>query len=157
MTDLETILAIEEIKKLKARYFRYMDTKSFEKLRTVFAEDAIFDVSQGMQDPFLDPAPDTGNLPDLGGVEGLDNIVALVDEVLRPAQSVHHGHMPEIDLTSDSTASGVWPMEDIVLTDQFELRGYGHYHETYEKIDGSWRIKTLRLSRLRVVVNEFEN
>ena len=65
--------------------------------------------------------------------------------------------MPEIDLTSDSTASGVWPMEDIVLTDKFELHGYGHYHETYEKIDGSWRIKTLRLSRLRVVVNEFEN
>ena len=26
----------------------------------------------------------------------------------------------------------------------------GHYHETYEKTDGEWRIKTLRLTRLRM-------
>jgi hypothetical protein len=30
------------------------------------------------------------------------------------------------------------------------MHGYGHYHETYEKFDGRWLIKTLRLSRLRV-------
>jgi hypothetical protein len=30
------------------------------------------------------------------------------------------------------------------------IRGYGHYHETYEKRDGSWVITTLRLTRLRV-------
>ena len=29
------------------------------------------------------------------------------------------------------------------------LVGYGHYHETYEKIDGQWRIKTSKLTRLR--------
>jgi hypothetical protein len=29
------------------------------------------------------------------------------------------------------------------------LRGYGHYHETYEKIDGQWRIKSSKLTRLR--------
>jgi hypothetical protein len=29
------------------------------------------------------------------------------------------------------------------------LHGYGHYHETYEKIDGRWRIKTSKLTRLR--------
>jgi hypothetical protein len=23
-----------------------------------------------------------------------------------------------------------------------ELHGYGHYHETYEKVAGTWRIKT---------------
>jgi hypothetical protein len=26
----------------------------------------------------------------------------------------------------------------------------GHYHETYEKVEGKWQIKTLRLTRLRV-------
>jgi hypothetical protein len=28
-----------------------------------------------------------------------------------------------------------------------ELHGAGHYHETYEKQDGSWRINGLHLTR----------
>lgn len=27
--------------------------------------------------------------------------------------------------------------------------GYGHYHETYENIDGQWFIKSSKLTRLR--------
>ena len=69
-------------------------------------------------------------------------------------QTVHHGHMPEIELTSPTTATrdlgdggqaavaGGCPIRT--------LHGYGHYHETYEKLDGQWRIKTIRLTRLRV-------
>ena len=30
--------------------------------------------------------------------------------------------------------------------------GYGHYHETYEKIGGKWLIKTIRLTRLRIEI-----
>jgi hypothetical protein len=30
------------------------------------------------------------------------------------------------------------------------VNGFGHYHETYEKIDGTWRIKTSKLTRLRM-------
>ena len=29
------------------------------------------------------------------------------------------------------------------------LRGYGHYHETYEKVDGQWLITSSTLTRLR--------
>jgi hypothetical protein len=29
------------------------------------------------------------------------------------------------------------------------MHGYGHYHETYEKVDGRWRIKSSKLTRLR--------
>lgn len=29
------------------------------------------------------------------------------------------------------------------------LNGRGHYHETYEKLDGSWLIKSSTLTRLR--------
>jgi hypothetical protein len=29
------------------------------------------------------------------------------------------------------------------------MDGYGHYHETYEKTAGQWRIKTSKLTRLR--------
>ena len=31
-----------------------------------------------------------------------------------------------------------------------QMTGYGYYHETYENVGGGWKIKTLRISRLRV-------
>ena len=65
--------------------------------------------------------------------------------------TVHHGHMPEIEVTSPTTATGVWAMEDrLRWPDGSELLGFGHYHEAYEKVDGSWRIKSSTLTRLRM-------
>ena len=61
--------------------------------------------------------------------------------------------MPEIEIT-DTTASAVWAMYDTLRFPAGapfrELIGYGHYRETYELTTGRWRIKTLRLTRLRV-------
>jgi hypothetical protein len=69
----------------------------------------------------------------------------------RPSQAtVHHVHAPEIELTSATTARGIWALNDVVrLVPALTLRGYGHYHETYQKIDGRWRIKTSKLTRVR--------
>jgi hypothetical protein len=68
--------------------------------------------------------------------------------------TVHHAHMAAIEITSDTTAKGVWAMEDLLWWQNGEveehLRGFGHYHETYEKIDGAWLIKSRVLTRLRV-------
>jgi hypothetical protein len=75
--------------------------------------------------------------------------MAGLQKVLAGATTVHHGHMPEIELTSPTTATGVWALHDIVIwPDGTRLDGYGHYHETYEKRDGEWRIKTSTLTRL---------
>jgi hypothetical protein len=42
-------------------------------------------------------------------------------------------------------------MEDMLRwPDGTELHGYGHYHETYEKGAGAWRITSSRLTRLRM-------
>ena len=64
--------------------------------------------------------------------------------------------MPEIEITSPTTAKGIWAMEDVLRWPEGApmktLQGYGHYHETYERVDGRWLIKSLRLSRLRVDV-----
>ena len=60
---------------------------------------------------------------------------------------MHHGHMPEIELTSPTTATGIWAMEDMLrYPDGSEMHGYGHYHETYEFAGDTWRIKTLTLT-----------
>ena len=126
---------LEAIKQLKARYFRTMDTKDWEGMRAVFADDVVVDTT------------DSGG----GVVSGADAFLVFLRKTLQDVVTVHHGHMPEIELTSSTTASGIWAMEDLLRwPNGTELRGYGHYHETYALIDGAWRIKTSRLTRLRM-------
>jgi uncharacterized protein (TIGR02246 family) len=130
---------IEAIKQLKARYFRTMDNKDWAAMRQVFTDDVVMDTTAS-----------GGNV-----VTGADDIMVFLRDVIGDVVTVHHGHMPEIELTSATTASGVWAMEDMLRwPDGRELHGYGHYLETYEKVDGAWRIKSLTLTRLRTDVIE---
>lgn len=126
---------IEEIKKLKAKYFRLMDKKQWDEWADLFAED-VTAVYEG-------PHPDIH-------YNGKEEMVKITSETLANAVTVHHGHMPEIELTSETTANGIWAMFDYVEMPGITLKGYGHYEEEYIKIDGKWRIKNLRLTRLRV-------
>jgi hypothetical protein len=145
MDALERLIAAEEIKQLKARYFRCMDTKDWDGFAEVFAPDAVMDMSGEMRDP---------NAKGTGITTGGPKIAAFVRRVVDPVVTVHHGHMPEIEVTSPTTARGVWAMEDKLRWPEGgaikTMHGYGHYHETYERTDAGWRIKTITLARLRV-------
>jgi uncharacterized protein (TIGR02246 family) len=124
---------IEEIKQLKARYFRLMDGKDWAGMREVFSDDLVMDTTGA-----------GGSL-----TTGADEFVARLAEILDGAVTVHHGHNPEIRLTSPTTATGIWALHDIVIwPNGTRLDGHGHYHETYEKAGGTWRIKTSKLTRL---------
>ncbi|MGA8705569.1 MAG: nuclear transport factor 2 family protein [Steroidobacteraceae bacterium] len=135
------MLAIEQIRRLKARYFRCVDTKDWQGFGELFLPNAHFDIS--------------ADLP--GGVfEGVATIVRVASEGLRGAVSVHLGHSPEIDVTSELTAAAIWAMEDRIRWDDAavaplrSLHGFGHYHEVYERREERWQIRSLRLTRLRV-------
>lgn len=127
---------LEQIRALKARYFRLMDTKDWSGLREVFTTDVRIDTSE-----------DSGTIID-GIDEYLPFLISQIDEVV----TVHHGHMPEIEFIDGDTATGIWAMEDELWWPEgapiSHLHGYGHYHETYVRIDGEWRISSLRLTRL---------
>lgn len=126
---------LEAIRQLKARYFRTMDMKDWEGMRAVFADDVVMDTTS------------SGG----GVISGADAFVAFLRVTLQDVVTVHHGHMPEIEITSPTTARGIWAMQDLLKwPNGTQLHGYGHYHETYEKIDGAWRIKTSTLTRLRM-------
>lgn len=128
---------VEAIKQVKARYCRTMDTKDWAAMREVFTGDVESDTTS------------SGG----GVVTGADEFVTFLQGVIGDVVTVHHCHMPEIELTSPTSATGVWAMEDLLRwPDGTELHGYGHYHETYEKVDGQWRIATLLLTRLRTDV-----
>ena len=125
---------IEQIKKLKARYFRALDAQDWELYASVFAPDVVVDTTRG-----------GGEL-----VKGREPMVAYVRE-LGIVQSIHQGHMPEIELTGELTATGIWSLEDYnIYADGSQSHGWGHYLETYVKIDGLWVISTMALSYLRM-------
>jgi|HubBroStandDraft_6_1064221.scaffolds.fasta_scaffold861641_2 uncharacterized protein (TIGR02246 family) len=125
---------IEAIKQVKARYCRTMDTKDWAAMRQVFTDDVTMDTSS------------SGG----GVVTGADDFLAFLVGVIGDVVTVHQCHTPEIQLTSTTTATGVWAMEDMLRwPDGSEMHGYGHYHETYEAHDGDWRISSSTLTRLR--------
>jgi SnoaL-like domain len=144
---VERLKAIEEIKQLKARYFRCMDAKDWDGFTSVFTSDARMDVSGELSSDAADSS---------GVTTGNREITAFVRGSIDDVTTVHHGHTPEIHVTSPTGATGTWAMEDHLWWPEgspiMTLHGYGHYHETYEKVDGRWLIKSTTLSRLRTDV-----
>lgn len=136
LNSLQALNDIEAIEELKARYCRLLDTKDWQAWREIFTDDFVSDTSES------------------GGkvIEGADPFVAFVRENLgQPSQTTSHQvHMPEIELTSATTAKAVWALEDWVdLTPAVGMHGHGHYHETYVKVGGEWLISSSKLTRIR--------
>lgn len=151
MTEIERLAAIEDIKILKARYFRSVDLKDWALARSVFADDVECD----FRGAATDPATGFNAAPEATAVvlHGIEETMTAFESAGPHFQSVHHGHDPEITVTGPDSASGIWPMFDTLRFSNGpvrELTGYGHYYETYERIDGQWKIKTSQLKRLRV-------
>jgi hypothetical protein len=131
---MELVDELRAVEELKARYCRTLDLKDWTAFRAVFTDDFMSDTSAS------------------GGsvIEGADQFVAFVRRALATAVTVHQVQQPEIELSSTTSASGVWAMLDVVrFSPWITMHGFGHYYETYEKVDGDWRIKTSRLTRLR--------
>lgn len=140
MEPLERLLAIEEIRLLKARYFRFMDTKQFHLLADLFAPDLRVLTPAGAV--YQDSGP---------------GYAAALKHSLENAVSVHQGFMDEIEILDADNARGIWAMQDVIeWADRHPVQGWksivgrGHYHETYRRVEGAWRIATLMLTRLRL-------
>ena len=140
--DPARLADLEEIKQLKARYFRLLDTKQWKEFGDVFTDDC---------------ALANGPIED-GVVIGRDEIVAYVKRGVERLNTVHHGHMSQIEITSSTTATATWSMEDMLWWPPErggqKIWGMGWYFEEYRKeADGEWRILDLKLRRIRVEVN----
>lgn len=133
------LLAREQLRDLKARYFRCLDRRDLEGFGSVFAVDAVLEV------PEVDLV-----------LRGRDQIAETVLGSVAGAVTVHHGHTPEITVTGPTTATGTWAMADVVEWPRDQdgkrvgISGAGHYEEQYVVEDGEWRIAHSRLVRLRV-------
>jgi hypothetical protein len=134
--NLEHLADIEEIRQLKARYFRLMDAGDWAGLAEVFTRDAVAGSGEGQ-------------------IAGRAAIVAFIARACDGARSAHQGFLPEIEILGPGVASGIWAMSDY-----FEVRGtepavgftgFGHYEDRYEVQDGQWRISSSRLTRIKII------
>ncbi len=134
----------EEVRRLKARYFRYIDLKRWSDLRMLFSSDARvmgFSFSPADRDTFVEA------------------VAAYMSGVV----SIHHGFMPQLEPRSDNLIRGIWSMFDQLtwepdsreergfhMPGMWGIKGYGHYEEEYVRTAEGWRFSFLRLSRLRI-------
>ena len=141
MDAVSDLLAVEQIKNLKARYFRLLDTKQWAQWREVITDDL-----QAFYDPVV--GGPTRRLAD-----GADAFVDALAADMAESVTGHHGHTPEIEISGSDTATGIWAMSDIVQHPAHHPRpsvmGTGHYHEEYRRgTDERWRIARFHLKRL---------
>jgi hypothetical protein len=138
--DSRNLQDILELERLKGLYFYHLDHKNWDAWKTLFTQDAQFLVDRN----------DEQGAHTLV-TTGLDNVMAYVKAGLATAPTVHQGYTPLYEFTSDTEASGIWTMSDIVYYSEDKvLYGYGHYHEQYRKENGVWKFARVHLTRLKV-------
>lgn len=152
MASGDQALAIEEIRRVFGARLRALDEKRWYIYPTLHTHDVISETWGGLP---VDKQPQSEGRPNRA--VGPESLTAAIRRMLggpTHVTTVHHGHSPEIELTSVTTATGIWPMEDRLwwTNDHGEeeyLHGFGHYHEEYRLVDGQWLISFRRLWRLR--------
>ncbi|MFD6224113.1 nuclear transport factor 2 family protein [Nocardia asteroides] len=132
------LVAIEEIKRLKHRYFRTLDLKLWDEFADCLAED----ISARYGTQAMDKPLHYDNRAD---------VVAFMEQNLgSEIVTVHIANHPEIEVDGE-TATGSWAFEDTVLVPaaQLQIRGGGYYSDTYRRDpDGVWRISSTRYERI---------
>ena len=131
MIDLQEL---ELIKRLKYKYFRALDTNNWDLLRTCLSEDCTARYDSGKY-----------------SFDGREAIMEFLSTSMSPADMItlHQAHHPEIEISDDTHATGIWYLQDQVISTEhnFTLRGAGFYHDEYIKIDGEWKISATGYER----------
>ena len=128
MKFVEKMEEIEAIKQLKYRYIRAIDQKLWDVMESCFTPDATSSYSGGTY-----------------AFDGRDAIMKFLTESMSRATflSSHRVHQPEIELTSPTTATGIWALEDYVIDEQhgITIHGAAFYKDRYVKVGGEWKIE----------------
>jgi hypothetical protein len=126
---------IDEIKQVKYRYLRALDTKHWDEFADTLTEDVTGDygASLGQELHFTDRA----------------SLVEFMKTSLGPEIiTEHHVTHPEISLDGDE-ASATWYLQDRVIVPDvnFMLIGAAFYHDRYRRTADGWKISATRYDR----------
>jgi hypothetical protein len=140
---LQQLSDMEEIKILKHRYFRGIDTADMALLADLFTDDVSCTYNGGTYKVSFQ------------GREAM--LEFLANSFHSGAAAMHHGHMPEITMTGDTTAKGIWYLEDVFIDVERDEHTFGTalYTDTYRCVGGTWKIATTYYDRVIEVVSRF--
>ena len=129
---------IEAIKRVKYNYCNGIDRCDLDLLKSIMTPDIEIDYVGGTY---------------RFKASGRDEVLAVMKQAFNPQfVSCHTVHMPFIDLTSATTATGRWRLLDYAMNvakaNQVTV-GAAEYVDFYEKgEDGQWRIRTSGYERI---------
>ena len=142
MSDVERLSALEEIKDLQARRCYAVDTSDWAAYEVLHAPDHV-SKNDGEAQAYV------------GGKANADRIKK--NHETYGITSMHQVHSPIITFESATRARGIWSMEDnlwwTVEGVEHWSKGFGFYHETYEKRDGKWLFTSRQLKRQKVLAS----
>lgn len=133
MTDIEARLQrledIEAIQLLKHKTWKYYDTQDAEELLKLFTDDVR-----------ISTAPPAAN-----EFRGKDQLAKGLERDFPVSIASHQGHGPVIELTSETTATGYWSIDEwyYYFDRGHEWRAKGFYVDEYVKLDGEWKVCSL--------------
>ena len=133
---LQELSDMEDIRVLKHRYFRGIDTADAELLKDLFTDDIQVDYRGGYYRITFE-----------GKAAMLE---FLANSFNTQTAAMHHGHMPEITITGEDTAEGLWYLEDIFinLTKKTHIIGSAIYKDRYRRVGGQWKIEHTEYDRV---------
>lgn len=142
MPDLDWLVAMEEIRLLKARRDRYVDANDWDALEAVHAPDHV---SYG---------------PDGGVWTSAAEMIRNVKLAMPDWTIMHASFDAEIVFDTPTKARGIWAMIDSSVGHATPEGGkdgwkilFGYYYETYEKREGRWLFTSRRWHRHFGVTN----
>lgn len=130
---------LEEIKVLKSRYFRGIDSADWALLEGMFTQDVIVEYIGGDYHVKLK------------GAEAMMEFLA--NSFHSGTLGMHQGHSPEITFSGPDEAEGIWYLEDIFinLEEQFHTFGTAIYRDRYVREEGTWRMASTVYDRVMEV------
>lgn len=143
--DVRMLKDIEDIKRLKYRYFRCIDTANVDELAGLLTEDVTAHYAGGSYTISL---------------QGRAQLLEMVAGAFHAdAVAQHNGHHPEIDLVSETEAKGTWYLHDVFLDFRrmVTTRGTALYRDDYVKVDGQWKIRHTGYERVYEIVEPIES
>lgn len=140
---LQQLSDIEEIKVLKHRYFRGIDTADMALLSDIFVEDVACTYNGGTYKVSLQ-----------GRTAMLE---FLANSFHSGAAAMHIGIMPEVTVTGDNSAKGIWYLQDVFINLEKDDHTFGTaiYTDTYRREGGVWKIETTYYDRVIEVLTKF--
>jgi hypothetical protein len=146
---IEELLAIEEIKQLRAAYSAHLDSQQLDQLAALFTEDAVCAYPEEFGGDWV------------GRRAIRDNFAGIMPAIGQQFDAIHVVTNPWIRLTGPDTAEGRWYLMDWLTrqkagTGEITTRG-GHdnpllflsvYEDEYRRVDGAWKFSRIALHTL---------